>query len=298
MKSYHCFLCCCKRRYRVEDSYDPNATYQINTITERYVCEEDGDLDIARRVSIMVNENNEQVQRIRVGGIKWVDRRGVEYLWTDEWIYFVCGLFITFIESMRISGILVLKEDVGQIAISVTMGIIMEVMQRNNLFWEIICRGCCKKANPARCKFDAIYYGAMWQWTYMPLLLLLLMNLLDYGPTNPKEDCHKNELEDIYDIWPDYWWLFVVIYVMEVFSDLASLIIMWVLRMLQWVPIDPAEDGARKTIIIRMGIWGMAVFLISAIAVSENGYEMDLSISKLLDGENTVVDDLYKRFFS
>ena len=298
MKSYQKVLCCCKKRYLVEDTYDPNSTYQIKAITERYVCEEDGDLNRARRVSIMTNKNNEQVQKIEVGAIKFVDVRGVEYLWTDEWIYFFCGLFITFIESMRISGILVLKDDIGQVALSVSMNIIIEVLQRNNLIWEIVYRCCCKKKNPDRCKFDTIYYGAMWQWTYMPLQLLFLMNILEYGPSNPKEDCYKDELEDLYDLLPGYGWIMIVIFLQEVMSDIASLIIQWALRMLQWIPIDPKDDGARRIYIIRMGVFGIAVFWISAIAVSENGYEMDLSITKLLDGEDSVVDDLYKRFFS
>ena len=298
MKNYHRLLCCCKKRYLVESTYDPNSRYQIKEITERYVCEDGGDLNTARRISILTNNNNQQTYKIESNEIKWVDGRGVEMLWADEWIYFICGLFIVFIESMRISGVLVLRDDVGQVALSVATNILIEVLSRNALIWEFIYKCICKKNKaPDRCKFDMIYYGAMWQWTYLPMFLLLLMNILSYGPTNPKTNCDRNELQFPYDILPNYWWMFIVIYLMEVISDFAGVVINWFLRYLQWIPVDTENDGARKIYYVRMGVFGLASLLITALAVSENGFEMDLSITNLLQGQHSVIDDIYYRFF-
>eukprot|EP01084_Bolivina_argentea_P132406 233661_1 len=294
MKNYHYALCCCKGKYRVSKTYDPNSFWRVNPITERYICEEDGNLDTAHRVSVVmdleVEDNNNNNNII-------VDGRGVEYLWTDEWIFFISGLFITFVESMRISGILILRYNIGQLIVSVIFSIIMEILQRNNLIWEILYKCFLKKQNPDRCKFDAIYYGGRMQWEYVPIGVLLLMNLLNYGPTNPTEDCYRSKLENIYNILWEHWWVFVVIYIMEILSDILSELINWILRKLEWIPIDKKKDGARKIILVRMGLFGLTSFLITAIVVSENGYEMDLAISHLLEGKHTVMDDLYKRFF-
>eukprot|EP01084_Bolivina_argentea_P072707 132003_1 len=269
MRYYHHFLCCiCKEKYEERKDYDPNSYYEPQVITARYICTDDGG-------KVECDEADE-IQEV-------VDGRAVEYLWVDEWIYYICGCMIVFTESMRISGLLVVKEDAAGIIVSCVSALVMEVLQRNNLVWELLYGKVLKKKNPDRSKFDAIYYGAKFSWEYLPIGLLIQMNFLQFGPSNPGVDCYKKSLNNVYDLRGGYEWIAIAILLFEMLTDLACEFTNWILRKYKVIPRDPKQDGARKVILIRLGIYGWAAVFISAIQIAQVGYAVDYALYNMLN---------------
>lgn len=220
-----------------------------------------------------------------------VDARSIENLWSEELLFFICGLIIIAIEAMRIATFLALRYDTAALIQFCVTTVIIDVLQRNNLFWEILYRVILRKPTPALSKMDSIMKGASFIWDIVPICFLALMNIINYGASSASI-CHKHKLADLYSLYDDegtmkYWYMIPIMLGVELLSKSLSELVAFLFR--RWKIFPPAdEDLARKSIIIRFGLIELTTILISSVVVMESSLVLNLFVNDVLTGKETL----------
>ena len=95
------------------------------------------------------------------------------------------------------------------------------MISRNNLYYETFYRLILKKSNPALTKCYSIYYGVKFKIEYMPLVVVILLNVLGFGPS---WWCYQNILpSNINFIDGKFgWWIMIIYFIGEIITDFAS----------------------------------------------------------------------------
>merc|ERR1711933_665207 len=89
-------------------------------------------------------------------------------------------------------------------------------MVSRNQIWNIIYERCvCKSETSTISRIKAIYLGCKYHLDYVPILILLSCNLLNFGHTN---DCYFSKISYSMDL-TNYEWLYAVFFLYELCTD-------------------------------------------------------------------------------
>ena len=142
-------------------------------------------------------------------------------LYSDQFLFFLISMLTVAVESYRICGVLRVSNSFMYVCTTIIVNIITETISRNNLYYEAFYRLILKKPNPPLSKCYSIYYGVKFKIEYLPLFLVILYNLLQFGPSYW---CYQNVIPSNIDFMEGKlgWW-FVIIYLFgEIMTDLSS----------------------------------------------------------------------------
>lgn len=135
-------------------------------------------------------------------------------------------VIISVIESFRINGYVQLLDQpsgLGPLIQYMAITMVTEVIARNSIIWELIYRCILKKENPARPRFNAIYYGARYQAEFIPIWCTLFINIFNEGPSKECDFVRDQTLADNINIG-DNWWIIPVLIIMEFVIIIAMIV--------------------------------------------------------------------------
>ena len=168
-------------------------------------------------------------------------------LYSSQLLFFWNSLLVVIVESYRLTGILRVATKIEYVFVSLVINILSEVFSRNNLYYETFYRLILKKANPKLSKCYSIYYGVKFQIEYLPLIIVIILNLFSCGPSNY---CYQSNIASNIDfkLIPIGWWIVLIYFFGEVIIDILSpLILKLLVDKLQWI--DKNSDAHSITFV-------------------------------------------------
>eukprot|EP01084_Bolivina_argentea_P160419 279353_1 len=151
---------------------------------------------------------------------KWRDTAAVND-WPGYYIYFMCAMIVVMAESFRLcSYVIVAKESIPDLFLSLIISIVTETLTRNMIF-NIIYDKYIMKQTVSRpiSSVKSIFLGCKYHTDYIPILLIIVCNLCNFGHTT---DCYYSRVQISMDISNGYEWLIAVFFVYEIVTDLTT----------------------------------------------------------------------------
>ena len=171
----------------------------------------------------------------------------VDSLFSNQVIYFLTTWLIVFAESLRVLSFLqialvtdddsIFNTKIGNgnlnLIIAFISNVISEILSRNNLnyktlYWLINKIGTLfnikilkEMENPPLSRVYAIYFGAKYHVEYWPLLIILICNITNFGPSSYCINTHTPSNIDV-NLSDMGYWILVVALLMQFASDAAS----------------------------------------------------------------------------
>ena len=159
-----------------------------------------------------------------------------EELYSNQFIFVMNGILICFSESLRLLSILRIGNNPIDIIIAFISNIISEILSQNNLNYKFLYlilnkignilnnQTLSNMKNPDLTRVYSVYYGAKYNIEYVPLIIVLLYNLFDYGPSNSctilspiPENINLSNTQDSFG-----YWMILIVFLMEFVGDAAS----------------------------------------------------------------------------
>eukprot|EP01084_Bolivina_argentea_P156646 273000_1 len=136
----------------------------------------------------------------------------------------------------------------------IVFGCISEALSRNGLYSEFTYRCILKKESPPWTRLYRIWYGAKYFAGFIPIWTVLLMTFFKFGPFLHCGRVRDAELAPTVNIDGDYW-LFVVMMIAELSSDLCSVFVARVGRYFKWFGVcEKDEVPPRQTILVKVNL--------------------------------------------
>ena len=198
---------------------------------------------------------------------------------SDTVLFYYSMTVISIIESFRINGYVELihqRSGFGGLYQYIVIVMLTEIIQRNAIMWEVIYKCILKKENPARTRFNAIYYGARYQGEFIPIWCMALINLFNEGPYKECDFVRDQTLSDNINIG-DSWWLVPVLLTKEAVVCLLAELLLRIARYFKWYGIknEEGEDPPRKTILVRVNLIPMIWILVECYILSYEAFVWD-----------------------
>ena len=91
-----------------------------------------------------------------------------------------------------------------------------------------------KKPNPKLTKCYKVYYGLKFQIEYLPLIIVILLNIFQCGPSNY---CYQKNIPSNIDfeLIPIKWWIVLIIFLGEMITDILSPLFLKLLIRVKWI---------------------------------------------------------------
>eukprot|EP01084_Bolivina_argentea_P080818 146370_1 len=197
-------------------------------------------------------------------------------------LYYIAMIIISFLESMRLSGLLLLKNDYAELAEYIVYSVFFETISRNNLIWEFIYRCILKKPNPARSKLTKVFYGARYHAEYLPIHMIVLINIFKYGPQTECGRVRNSTLTENVSIPFRNWWLYFAMFGAELLSDVCAEGVLIIGRYCKWFGVknDKGEDPPRATTLVKAKFTTMIWILLHCYVISFEAVLIDNSWRK------------------
>ena len=155
------------------------------------------------------------------------------------------SILIVFAETLRLLSFLQIgftngKNKTRNLVITFLSNVISELLSRNNLYYKAmywsfnkignLCKikTLQKMENPALSRVYSIYFGAKYEIQYAPLIVVSIFNIANYGPSR---QCTRVNTPNNIDVTSSDigYWLLVIIFFMELTSDISSEIARYVM---------------------------------------------------------------------